>query len=1281
LPKHLKFLTCAIVVLGTLASSSAASAAPLYPDLKTLPPRSLKFAQVDVTGSDSGHTGVRQVLRFSNTVWNAGEGPLVLSAHLDPATKRGQAIQRVYDESGAFTTAPTGSDMYFHPSHNHYHFDGWGAYQLWTAAEYDAWLAGGSTTPEATGTKTTSCVLDEEFVAQLPGARWPGTYNFGGCNPDAQGNLLEGLSVGWGDTYDWWRADQWVELPGNQRLADGQYVLRSLTDPGNVVKESASNDPAREGRASNDSIVRFTVSGGQILDGTAPTGTVMINNVDASTTSPRVTVKVLGRDDVAGVNQFRVSNDGNTWATFAYDGVDSTPSQINWDLSDARYGGTAGGGTKTVHVQFRDASGRWGSTERDTITLEGAPPVSAYAQGVLGDSPVSYWRLGEMSGTTAKDERSVNPGTYVNAPALGGSSLINTDPDNNAVGFNGSSGSVRAAYSSSMNLASAITLEAWIKPSALPAAGDFASIISHPEAYALQFNGAKLEFTVMQGGARKRMQAAEGAIQPGGTYHVVGTYDGTTQRLYINGVEAASGPLTGPASQSSTGLYIGSWDSGSEYFNGVIDEVAVYGSTLSAAKVKQHHDSGRGQQAPPPNAPSGLAATAASDTRVNLTWTDNSADESSFQLQRSSDSSFTNPETITIANDETAYGDTGLTAATTYHYRLRARNAVGFSPWTATVSATTQATPPPPPTGYAAAVVADTPVSYWRLGEASGTSAADQRGANAGTYLGAPGLGAPSLLASDSANKAVAFDGANDAMRATDSNSLDLTDRITLEAWIKPNALPAAGDFASVVTKAEAYSLQFNGPLLELTVMQAGVRKRLQAPAGTIAAGQTYHVVGTYDGTTQRLYVNGAQVASTALTGAASVTATNLDVGSWDGGSEFFNGTIDDVAVYGSALAAARVTAHYDAARATTPPPPPPPTAPAAPSNLGATAVSDTRVDLTWNDNASDETGFVVERSSSSSFATVQSTQLGANVRSWSDTGRTASTTYWYRVRAVNAVGPSGWSNSASATTQAAPTTPPPPTYAQEVAADAPVSWWRLGETSGTTAADERGANGGSYRGGATLGVPSLLATDSANRAVRFDGSNDAVQVNDSSSLDLTNRITLEAWIKPNALPASGVYKSILSKSSAYMLEFRGSQLALTIMQSGVRRILLAPAGTIVAGRTYHVVGTYDGQIQRLYVNGTQVASRAQTGQAAFGTGSLGIAARGGATEYLNGTIDEAAVYNKALSATRISTHARAGGASGGVSAAQAAKRVRLKHRRTRDNLRAKAGRGKYGKR
>jgi hypothetical protein len=213
---------------------------------------------------------------------------------------------------------------------------------------------------------------------------------------------------------------------------------------------------------------------------------------------------------------------------------------------------------------------------------------------------------------------------------------------------------------------------------------------------------------------------------------------------------------------------------------------------------------------------------------------------------------------------------------------------------------------------YHQSVVASGPAAYWRLGEVSGTTASDVTNVNPGSYQNGPTLAQGSLLATDP-NPSVAFDGTNDRVRVPDSASLDASGALTLEAWIRPNALPAAGAFASVITKPEAYSLQFNGSRLELTVVQSGVRRRLQAPVGAVVAGQTYHVVGTYDGTTQRLYLNGQLVVSAALSGAASVNANPVYIGSWDGSGEYFNGCIDEAAVYSKALSAATVTAHYNA--------------------------------------------------------------------------------------------------------------------------------------------------------------------------------------------------------------------------------------------------------------------------------------------------------------------------------------------------------------------------------
>jgi hypothetical protein len=99
----------------------------------------------------------------------------------------------------------------------------------------------------------------------------------------------------------------------------------------------------------------------------------------------------------------------------------------------------------------------------------------------------------------------------------------------------------------------------------------------------------------------------------------------------------------------------------------------------------------------------------------------------------------------------------------------------------------------------------------------------------------------------------------------------------------------------------------------------------------------------------------------------------------------------------------------------------PPPSPPNAPGGLSATAVSSSRIDLSWTDNSADETGFEIDRAASSSGPWTQVATVGAGVTSYSNTGLSASTTYFYRVRATNAAGDSANSNVASATTLSAP--------------------------------------------------------------------------------------------------------------------------------------------------------------------------------------------------------------------------------------------------------------------
>jgi FtsP/CotA-like multicopper oxidase with cupredoxin domain len=93
-------------------------------------------------------------------------------------------------------------------------------------------------------------------------------------------------------------------------------------------------------------------------------------------------------------------------------------------------------------------------------------------------------------------------------------------------------------------------------------------------------------------------------------------------------------------------------------------------------------------------------------------------------------------------------------------------------------------------------------------------------------------------------------------------------------------------------------------------------------------------------------------------------------------------------------------------------------TAPNAPSDLVATAVGTSQINLTWTDNSNNETGFTIQRATNAAFTTgLANITVGVNVTSYSNVNRVPNTTYWYRVRANSGFGNSAWSNTASATT------------------------------------------------------------------------------------------------------------------------------------------------------------------------------------------------------------------------------------------------------------------------
>ncbi|HRD67655.1 MAG TPA: PKD domain-containing protein [Candidatus Competibacter sp.] len=195
------------------------------------------------------------------------------------------------------------------------------------------------------------------------------------------------------------------------------------------------------------------------------------------------------------------------------------------------------------------------------------------------------------------------------------------------------------------------------------------------------------------------------------------------------------------------------------------------------------------------------------------------------------------------------------------------------------------------------------------------------------------------------------------------------------------------------------------------------------------------------------------------------------------------------------------------------------------------------------------------------------------------------------------------------------------------------VAAYNFEEASGETVVDVAGkGNHG------TIKEAARSVSGKFGRALSFDGVNDWVTVNDSNSLDLTQGMTLAAWVYPTA--ALSGWRSVLLKERTGGLTYAlyansdSNQPAASLNIGSDQNL---PGGSqLTVNAWVYLAATYDGVTERLYVNGNQMASKAQTGNMTVSNGTLRIGGNSVWNEFFKGRIDEIRVYNRALSATEL---------------------------------------------
>jgi chitodextrinase len=299
--------------------------------------------------------------------------------------------------------------------------------------------------------------------------------------------------------------------------------------------------------------------------------TTPANLTVAPVDSTQITVSWMASSDDVGVTSYQLERCGGVGcSTFAGLATVATPGYTDAGVTPST--------SYSYRVRAVDTAGQLSAVSAvASATTPGAPPPPSTPA-----TPVLHWRLDEGSGVTAGDaSSSSNAGTLVNNPAWTAGKY------GQALSLDGVSAFVRAETTMDLNSVSALTLSAWVKPTALNSfySNVLVKGVSGQRGYGLNFNYDRLNFVKVGLGD----VAGSVSFVPGEWQHAVVTWDQATGQVkfYRNGVLAQTvihtTPINAPTDEDD--LVVGGWLTGGGHFNGAIDEVRIYNRAFTDAEV------------------------------------------------------------------------------------------------------------------------------------------------------------------------------------------------------------------------------------------------------------------------------------------------------------------------------------------------------------------------------------------------------------------------------------------------------------------------------------------------------------------------------------------------------------------------------------------------------------------------------------------------------------------------------------------------------------------------
>ncbi len=790
---------------------------------------------------------------------------------------------------------------------------------------------------------------------------------------------------------------------------------------------------------------------------------------------------------------------------------------------------------------------------------------------------VGYWKFSEGSGATTADASGYgNTGTLTNMNTSnpGGGNKNDTSGWNNTgckygscLTFDRVNDEVIIANTASLNLSSAVTLSGWINYKGYLTEINGRIVGKSVNNYDLWVNqNNKLTFRLYALNGGFNDTDSPSAIPANVWTHVAGTYDGSIQKLYVNGILVTNLTWSSALKMDTLPVVIGSANN-LRWFNGTIDEVRIYNRAITPDEVKRLFDS------------------SAVKLKNDFTTVAQSAYLQMNMTNYTGGTLFNTPaEEIKVDGNPISNIYTPANGShTTYFYDWKQND------WTV----------------WAKEQYGKGLVGWWKFDEGIGATTNDWSGKNnIGTLTnmntsnpgGGNGNSTSGWNASGRFGNALLFDGANDYVDASASSNLNITDKITVSAWIKPVGWGSGGGYGHIIAKSSdtAVTNGFSFYILNDGTETNSLKFYANGGGITLSAvnstnlNQWQYVAVTYDRTTLKLYVNGIAVNSTSETDALTLTTASALIGARISGSYHFNGAIDDVKIWNRSLSSEEIRLEYENK-----------------IKQGAPDFNDPRFreQFRWKDEFK------------------RDTYPGINITY----AMTAQDPFVRTMVDANATGEYG-------------------------PGEGVVGVWHFNEGSGTTAYDQSGyANTGTLTnmntsnpgGGNGNWTSGWNASGRFGNALRFDGVNDYVNASKATQLGFTSGdFSMSFWINvPTGAPTDrGLMGRGTDTTDGWFVYYSGTpDIQFYTVQSGAQQAVTSSTWTTF-DTWHHIAITRTGATGKIFKDGVQIGTASLFVDPIYNA-NRDFFIGGKSTELTNGgkaTIDEVMIFNRSLSATEI---------------------------------------------